>query len=41
VEITELNEKIKKESEFIDVLFSEIGKTIVGQKQMVERLLIG
>jgi len=41
VEITELNEKIKKESEFIDVLFSEIGKAIVGQKEMVERLIIG
>jgi MoxR-like ATPase len=41
VEITELNEKIKQESEFIDVLFAEIGKTIVGQKQMVERLVIG
>ncbi len=41
MEITELNEKIKQESEFIDVLFSEIGKTIVGQKEMVERLVIG
>lgn len=41
MEITELNEKIKQESEFIDVLFSEIGKAIVGQKQMVERLVIG
>lgn len=41
MEITELNEKIKKESEFIDVLFSEIGKAIVGQKEMVERLIIG
>ncbi len=41
MEITELNEKIKQESEFIDVLFSEISKTIVGQKEMVERLVIG
>jgi MoxR-like ATPase len=41
VEITELNEKIKRESEFIDVLFNEIGKIIVGQKAMVERLVIG
>ena len=41
LEITELNEKIKRESEFIDVLFAEIGKTIVGQKEMVERLVIG
>ncbi len=41
MEITELNEKIKKESEFVDVLFNEIGKVIVGQKEMVERLVIG
>ncbi len=41
MEITELNEKIKKESEFIDVLFGEMGKVIVGQKEMVERLIVG
>jgi len=41
LEITELNEKIKKESEFIDVLFGEMGKAIVGQKEMVERLIVG
>jgi len=41
LDITALNEKIRKESEFIDVLFNEIGKTIVGQKQMLERLVIG
>lgn len=41
MEITELNEKIVMESEFIDVLLAEIGKVIVGQKDMVERLVIG
>ena len=41
MEITELNEKIKQESAFVDTLFSEIGKVIVGQKEMVERLVIG
>ena len=41
MEITELNEKIKRESEFIDILMTEISKVIVGQKTMVERLLIG
>lgn len=41
MDITALNEKIRKESEFIDVLFNEIGKTIVGQKQMLERLVVG
>ncbi len=41
MEITELNEKIKRESEFVDVLLNEIGKVIVGQKYMVERLIVG
>jgi MoxR-like ATPase len=41
LDISALNEKIKKESEFIDILFTEIGKTIVGQKSMLERLVIG
>lgn len=41
MEITELNEKIKSESQFIDTLYSEIAKVIVGQKNMVERLVIG
>lgn len=41
MDITALNEKIKKESEFIDILFTEIGKSIVGQKAMLERLVVG
>ncbi|MBU0475446.1 MAG: AAA family ATPase [Bacteroidetes bacterium] len=41
MEITELNEKIKQESQFVDTLFNEIGKVIVGQKQMIQRLVIG
>ncbi|OGU42709.1 MAG: ATPase [Ignavibacteria bacterium GWB2_35_12] len=41
VDINELNQKIQTESSFIDVLFMEMGKVIVGQKAMVERLLIG
>lgn len=40
-DIKELNEKIKAESEFIDLISSEVGKVIVGQKYMIERLLIG
>ena len=36
-----INEQVKKEYETIDRLFQEIGKVIVGQKYMVERLLIG
>ncbi len=41
MDITALNEKIKQESAFIDLLMNEIGKVIVGQKAMEERLLIG
>ncbi len=41
MEITELNERIKAESQFVDELFNEIGKAIVGQKEMVQRLVIG
>jgi len=40
-DIRELNEKIQKESQFIDMIYLEMGKVIIGQKQMTERLLIG
>ncbi|MBU1299565.1 MAG: MoxR family ATPase [Bacteroidetes bacterium] len=40
-DIKTLNEKIQKESAFVDLLTMEMGKIIVGQKYMVERLLIG
>jgi MoxR-like ATPase len=40
-DIKAINEKIQRESAFIDLLQMEIGKVIVGQKQMVERLLVG
>ena len=39
-DIKQLNEKINKESAIIDMLTLEIGKVIVGQKQMSERLLV-
>jgi len=41
VNIKELNERIKQESEFVDLITMEIQKVIVGQKDLVERLLIG
>jgi MoxR-like ATPase len=41
VDISSLNEKIEKESAFVDILTAEINKVIIGQKEMVERLLIG
>ena len=40
-DIKELNERIQRESAFIDILLMETGKVIVGQKYMLERLLIG
>ncbi|MDC7994878.1 AAA family ATPase [Altibacter sp. HG106] len=41
LDIGVLNEKIEKESAFVDILTLEMNKVIVGQKHMVERLLIG
>ncbi|MGA8854903.1 MAG: ATPase, partial [Christiangramia sp.] len=41
VDIASINEKIEKESAFVDLLTREMNKVIVGQKHMVERLLIG
>lgn len=41
IDIKTINEKIEKDSAFIDLLMLEINKVIVGQKHMVERLLIG
>lgn len=41
VDIKALNERIATESAFIDLLLLEINKVIVGQKNMIERLLIG
>jgi len=40
VDISALNDKIGRESSFIDVLNMELGKAVVGQKYMVERLLL-
>lgn len=40
-DIKELNERIQKESAFVDMIKMEMHKVIVGQKHMIERLLIG
>lgn len=40
-DIRAINEKIERESAFIDLLTREMNKVIVGQKHMIERLLIG
>ncbi|WP_281988493.1 AAA family ATPase [Aquimarina aggregata] len=41
IDIASINQKIEKESAFVELLTLEINKVIVGQKDMVERLLIG
>lgn len=41
LDIRAINEKIERESAFVDMLFMEMNKVIVGQKYMIERLLIG
>jgi MoxR-like ATPase len=41
VDIRELNERIQRESSFVDLITMEMNKVIVGQKHLVESLLIG
>lgn len=41
MDIKELNERIQQESSFVDLLTMEMGRVIVGQRDMVDRLLIG
>ncbi|MBL0033675.1 MAG: AAA family ATPase [Bacteroidetes bacterium] len=41
MDIKEINEKIHRESAFVELLMMELGKVIVGQKYMTERLMIG
>ncbi len=41
INIKELNERIERESVFVDTLNMEMGKVIVGQKHLIDTLLIG
>ena len=41
VDIRALNERIQQESAFVDIINMEMNKVIIGQKSMVEQLLIG
>jgi len=41
VDIRELNERIQRESSFVDIISMEMNKVIVGQKHLVESLLVG
>jgi MoxR-like ATPase len=40
-QIAVINDRIKEESAFVDDLMNEVGKVIVGQRYMVERLVVG
>ena len=41
VDIKKINEKIEKKSVFIELLKSEIGKVIVGQRKLIDKILVG
>jgi len=41
LDIEVIQQKIQQESEFVARLRNEVGRVIVGQERMVERLLIG
>ncbi|MGH1363082.1 MAG: AAA family ATPase [Calditrichia bacterium] len=41
IDIQAINEKIQQESAFVEKILSEVGRVIIGQKYMVERLVIG
>ena len=39
-DVRALNELVAKESGFVDRILNEIGKVIVGQQYMIERILV-
>jgi MoxR-like ATPase len=41
IDITALTDQVHKESRFLDDVFNEVGKVVVGQRDMIERVLIG
>jgi MoxR-like ATPase len=41
IDIKELNERIQRESAFVDIVNMEMKKVIVGQKHLLEGLMIG
>mgnify|MGYP006278984813 CR=1 FL=1 len=41
VDMQALSERIEESSSFIDDIFNELGKVIIGQKYMIDRLLVG
>ncbi|MFC1512418.1 AAA family ATPase [bacterium] len=40
-DIREINEKVKKQSEFVPVLLAEMQKAIIGQREIIEKFLVG
>ncbi|MDE1888783.1 MAG: AAA family ATPase [Planctomycetota bacterium] len=40
-DIKKITERVKQETDFVNTLMYEVGKVIVGQKYLIERLLIG
>ncbi len=40
-DIRTINDKVRKESIFVEELFNEIGKVIVGQRYVIERMMVG
>ena len=40
-DVKKITERVKHESDFVNTLMYEVGKVIVGQKYLIERLLIG
>ncbi len=41
VNISAINEKVKKESSFVDVIVMEVDKVLIGQRYLLDRLLVG
>ena len=41
LDIVALNEAIKQESQFVDRSLKEIGKVVVGQREMIEGIFMG
>lgn len=41
IDVQQINEKVQEQSQVVSVLRNEIGKVIVGQQYMIDRLLIG
>jgi MoxR-like ATPase len=40
-DLSDVKDRISTESAFVDDLLSEMGRVVVGQRYMIERLLIG